>query len=84
MTAGEKRQAVGYLYELIKGGMRWLILGLIGQAGLPLMSKGSPKSRYCGDLRLRLVSSRGSREVQKQDRRTDTKTRVMSRAVTDV
>ena len=60
------------------------LLGLIGQAGLPLMSKGSPKSRYCGDLRLKLVSSRGLREVQKQDRRTDTKTRGMSRAVTDV
>ena len=49
-----------------------------------LMSKGSPKSRYCGDLRLKLVSARGSREVQKQDRRTYTKTRVVSEEVTDV
>ena len=50
-----------------------------------LMSKGSPKSRYCGDLRLKLVSARGSREVQKQDRRTyNTKTRVVSKEVTYV
>jgi hypothetical protein len=38
--------------------------------------KGLSKSRYCGDLRLKLASARGSREVQKQDRRTRSKTRV--------
>ena len=49
VTAGEKRLVVGYLYEFIKGGMRWLMLGLIGQAGLPRScQRGRQKADIAG------------------------------------
>jgi hypothetical protein len=35
------------------------------------------KSRYCGDLRLKLARARGSRKVQKRDGREGSKTRVV-------
>jgi hypothetical protein len=58
VTAGEKRQAVGYFFNLIKGDMRWLVLGL--RPSLPSSHvKELSKSRYCGDFKVEASESEG-------------------------